>query len=389
MKHKLAILASHPIQYQAPLFQKLTEHPDLDVKVYFKRKPSKRDAGFGRNVKWDIPLLDGYRYCFLKGSLDFWIKLKRDKYDVVFIYGWNSLLNWLTVIFAKLTGIKVLLQGENPLNQEFMKPKWKRLVKKFIFGKILFGLIGAFLYIGEENRKFYKHYGVPESKLFFMPYAVDNNRFTKEYRVLSSKYQALRDELKIGKDDVAILFVGKLIPKKRPMDLLKAFEFVVKGQGSGVNGSQKRAVLFFIGDGELRPELEGYAKKHKLKNVHFLGFKNQTKLPKYYAMADIFVLPSQAGETWGLVVNEAMCFGLPVVVSDVAGCVPDLVRQGENGFIFPVGDIGKLTERLVELIKKGDKRKKFGNKSLKIIQGYNYDKDVEGILSALGSNISG
>ena len=133
----------------------------------------------------------------------------------------------------------------------------------------------------------------------------------------------------------------------------------------------------------MRLELEKYIKENNLRNVHFVGFKNQTELPQYYAMADIFVLPSGIGETWGLVVNEAMCFGLPVIISDMVGCGKDLVKHGENGYIFPLGDVEKLAEYLADLIKNSKKRKLFGKKSFEIIQDYSHKKDIEGILKAL------
>jgi len=138
-----------------------------------------------------------------------------------------------------------------------------------------------------------------------------------------------------------------------------------------------------VGDGVLRSNLEKYVKENNLKNIHFTGFKNQTELPQYYALADIFVLPSGIGETWGLVVNEAMCFSLLVIVSDVVGCGQDLVRQNENGFVFLLGDINKLAERLKELAENKEKREQFGKKSFEIIQKYSYKKDIEGILKAL------
>jgi len=141
--------------------------------------------------------------------------------------------------------------------------------------------------------------------------------------------------------------------------------------------------LLFVGDGALRSELENYIKEHNLKNVHFTGFKNQTELPKYYAMADIFVLPSGVGETWGLVVNEAMCFSLPVIISDIVGCGKDLVKNEKNGYIFPVGDVKKIAEHLADLIKNPKRRKLFGEKSLNIIKNYNHDRDIDGILKTL------
>jgi len=123
----------------------------------------------------------------------------------------------------------------------------------------------------------------------------------------------------------------------------------------------------------------------RLKDIYFPGFKNQTELPRYYTMADIFVLPSGIKETWGLVVNEAMCFKLPIIVSDLVGCGADLVKEGGNGYIFPVGDTGELSKYLTDLIGNPEKRERFGDKSFEVIENYNYEKDVAGVLKALKS----
>ncbi len=428
-KYKLAILTSHPIQYQAPLFRLLAKQPEIDLIVYFcwdfGVKEGSFDAQFGKKIKWDIPLLDGYQYKFLKNyspkpSSNFWgqvnfgiIKklilrtpdvpsiddnfrtsdVRKLKYDAVLVFGWNSFTNWLAFLTAFILKIPVFLRGENPLNQELLKPQWKIKIKKIILGW-LFKYISAFLYIGEENKKFYKFYGVPEEKLFFAPYAVDNERFIKEGKSQIAKQKALREKFGISEKDVVILFVGKLIEKKRPMDLLLAYELLIKSQKPKVKSS-----LLFVGDGALRPELEKYVKEHNLQNVHFIGFKNQTELPQYYAMADIFVLPSGIGETWGLVVDEAMCFSLPVIVSDLVGCGADLVKNGENGYIFKTGNIEELVSYLLELINPLDlnssysdklvdsgygikKRESFGKKSFEIIQKYGYENNIKGISEA-------
>ena len=157
------------------------------------------------------------------------------------------------------------------------------------------------------------------------------------------------------------------------MDLLRAYELLIVGYRLSLTPA-----LVFVGDGILRPELEKYVKDHKLFNVHFVGFKNQTELPNYYAISDVFVLPSGAGETWGLVANEAMCFDLPVIVSDAVGCGYDLVKQGKNGFVFPLGDIEKLTEYLFSILSGNYKQKSF-----EIIKNYSHEKDIEGIRRAL------
>ncbi len=391
---KLAIVMSHAIQYQAPLLRKIASSSKIDLNVYFNwnfgvSDKESIDPEFKMKIKWDIPLLEGYNYKFLKNysfkpSSNFWGQLNfgiikeliQNRYDAVLIYGWNSFVNWLAFFTALIIGTHVILQGESPLNQELLKNGIKQKIKEFILKKIFFPRISAFLYIGEENKKFYQFYGVPDEKLFFAPYAVDNERFIKQ--ATSKQRQANRKKLGIEKDDIVILFVGKFIEKKRPFDLLKAYKLLSKTQNL-----KTKTYLLFVGDGILRKELEDYTEEHNLKNVIFVGFKNQTELPQYYALADIFVLPSGAGETWGLVVNEAMCFKLPAIVSDTVGCGSDLVKNGENGYIFPLGNIEKLSEYLKELISNNKKRKQFGKKSFEIIQNYNYEKDIEGILMAL------
>jgi len=394
-KFKLAVLTPHPIQYQSPLFQELASHPEIDPTVYFcwdfgVKEPT-FDTGFNQKIKWDIPLLDGYSYKFLKnfafnpgsGKWDHEInpaivkEIWKGKYDAILIYGWNSLTNWLAFLTAFLTKTPVFVHGENPLNQESFKSRLKIKIKKLFLGG-LFKKISAFLYIGEENKKFFKYYGAPEEKLFFCPYAVENERFINEAEKLKDSKNKFKKELGLEKDEVAILFMGKLIEKKRPFDLLKAFEFLTISYKLKAKSS-----LVFVGDGILRPELEKYIKEHNLSNVYFLGFKNQTELPKYYTLADILVLPSGAGETWGLAVNEAMCFGLPIIVSDVVGCGPDLVKNNVNGFIFPLGDFKQLSRSLEALIKDSQKRKSFGEKSLGIIKNYTFERNINAILTAL------
>jgi len=389
---KIIIITSHPIQYQVPLFKLLTLKEEMDLRVHFCWDfgvgGNNKDKEFGRIIEWDIPLFDGYRYKFLKNyslkpSSDFWgqinfsviSELRKERPDALLIFGWNSFTNWLAFFTAFSLGIKVFLRGESPLNQELLKPKWKIGIKKFIL-KPLFSRVYKLLYIGYENKKFYEYYGVPEEKLVFVPYAVDNKRFMAVSESLKANRKEVREKLlRINDNSPGILFVGKLIKKKRPMDLLKAFEIL------NTKYDIHNTALVFVGDGELRPTLEKYTKEHKLNGVHFTGFKNQTELPQHYTVADLFVLPSGPGETWGLVVNEAMCFGLPVVVSDVVGCAPDLVHNGENGYIFPAGNVEKLSEVLKKILEQD--KEKLGAESFKIVGRYSFQKGAEEILDIM------
>ena len=389
-KYRIAFLISHPIQYMSPLFRELSKQPQIDFKVYYCSDESikgMRDIGFGREVKWDTPLLEGYRYEFISNNsliptifkppfglinLGIIIKILKHKHDVIIIHGWHYVTHWLAIITALLSRIPIFLRSEQPLNQESLKPKWKIYIKKIILG-LLFKRIKGFLAIGSENREFYKFYGAKEEKIFLTPYAVDNDSLITENEKVKIQGEKLRGILGISKEDLIILFVGKLINKKRPMDLLRAYERI----------KIENKALIFVGEGKLRNSLEEYVKTKDFKKIYFTGFKNQTELSEYYAMADIFVLPSGVGETWGLVVNEAMCFGLPVIVSDLVGCGKDLVRSGENGFIFEMGNIEKLKECLENLTSDSNLRKEMGTKSLERIKQWDYQFDVKGIMEAL------
>lgn len=390
---KIAILTSHPIQYQTPLFRKLAEQKDIDLIVYFCWDFGIRktyDKQFGVEVLWDIPLLEKYKYIFLKNlslrpNSDFWgqinpnivSKIIKNKYNAILLYGWNSFTNWLAIFTAILTRTPFFIHSENPFNQELFKSKWKLKLKKIILGW-LFQHAQYLPYIGKENKKFYKYYGVPDEKLIFMPYAVDNERLMKEAARLIPQKKQIRNDFNINEKATIVLFVGKLIDKKRPLDLLKAYELLQK--------KYNNLALVYVGDGSLKFDLEKYTKENNIKNIYFFGFQNQSILPKFYALAGIFVLPSEEGETWGLVINEAMCFRLPIIASNLVGCISDLVKNGENGFIFPVSNIQKLKEKIEFFINAPEKMEFFGRKSLEIIKDYNHKKDIESILSILKRN---
>lgn len=366
--YKLAILTSHPIQYQAPLFKKISECPEIDLTVYFKKKmgvtASYHDKEFKKMVKWDVPLLEGYSFKFLSAPFDLMIELQTFSYDAMMLYGWNSWTNIFAYTLARLKKIKILMYGENPMNQEKKKSGLLQIIKKTIL-RFLFGHASAILFIGKENRKFYEWLGVSERKLFYMPYAVDNDRWRSELKKLR----------KHSREKPVILFVGKLIAKKRPLDLIRAFApFDEMGE------------LVMVGEGELRKKLELYVRCEGIQNVRFAGFVSQKNLPEYYGGSDIFVLPSGIGETWGLVVNEAMNFSLPVIVSDFAGCAEDLVIHGKNGFVYSTGNVEELRRYIGMLLESEDVRASFGRKSHDIIQDFSYAKDVRGLQEALSSS---
>jgi glycosyltransferase involved in cell wall biosynthesis len=390
-KYKIAFLVSHPIQYNSPLFEKLSKKNNIDLTVLYCSDESIKemnDPGFGRKIKWDIPLLKGYRYKFLKnyslqktiskqpfGLINFGIlkEISKRRYDVLIVHSRQYITHWFAFLTALVKGIPIFYRDEMPLNQELLISKWKIFVKKILLGTI-FHRIHAFFAISSENHKFYQFYGADSSKIFQVPYAVDNDRFMADCTRLRKRKEAIRKEEAINQKNVVILFVGKLINKKRPFDLLKAYEKIKNNKKS----------LVYVGDGELKNKLQDYVKDKKIRNVHFLGFKNQTELSRYYSIADIFVLPSGRGETFGLVVNEAMCSSLPVLISNIPGA-KDLVVNGKNGFIFNCGDINTIVKKLSPLISNEKLRKKMGSDSYNLIKKWNYLADIKGIMEAINS----
>jgi glycosyltransferase involved in cell wall biosynthesis len=368
---RLGILTSHPIQYQAPWFRGLAKQVGLEVFfVHLQSAAEQASAGFGVAFDWDVDLLSGYKHRFLKNvsrrpGVDHFFgcetpeireiikrkwkaeKLKAEtqspSFDTFIVCGWNLKCYWQAVRACRRNGIPVLVRGDSQL----LTPRstLKRLTKELVYRWMLRQFDG-FLYVGQRNREYLRHYGVPEKKLFFAPHFVDNEWFKGKAEIARKLKAETRRQWRADEKDFVALFVGKFIPKKRPADLLKAM-VVARSQWSEVGGQQIVAV--FVGSGKLENELRELAAREKLR-VHFAGFKNQSELPGIYASADVLVLPSDGGETWGLVVNEAMACGLPAIVSEAVGCAPDLIEEGKTGFAFPTGNHEALADRLRRLM---------------------------------------
>jgi glycosyltransferase involved in cell wall biosynthesis len=388
---RLAYLVTHPIQYQAPLLRRLAVEPGIDLTVFFCSDFSAgkfMDPGFGREVGWDTPLLEGYRYevlpalggrervSFLRPFNHGLAKrLREGGFHVLWIHGYNRWFHWLAMLQARFLGVKVLIRDEATL---ISAPRnfAKRLLKVAFFAGLK-PLVDGFLAIGSLNREYYRHYGIPGERIFFVPYAVDNDFFRAGVKQAGGGREQLRRELGLSPGRPVILFVSKIEPRKRPADLLAAYIKLLKT--GAVAGPP---YLLYVGDGEQCGPLEEVVREKQLEGVRFLGFKNQTELPAYYDLCDVFVLPS-VQEPWGLVVNEVMNAGRAVIVSDQVGCGPDLVRPGENGFIFPAGDIADLAQDLKEILEDRERCRLMGRNSLKIMETWGLEEDIQGLKNAL------
>jgi glycosyltransferase involved in cell wall biosynthesis len=247
---------------------------------------------------------------------------------VIVVHGWNYFTHFVILMLGGLIGHTICLRCEMPQSQESIKKGWKMKIKKIGLKYFLFPRVDYFLYIGTQNRLFYKDYGLKDDRLIFCPYSVDNNRFRNEKNMLAPEVISIKEKLGISSHQKIILYSGKYMEKKRPMDLLRAFH--------RLNNSD--CWLIMVGEGELRREMEIYIQENQIEQVILTGFVNQSQISEYYAISDVFVMCSTIGETWGLSVNEAMNFGLPVVISHLTGCSEDMVINGDNGYIFETGN---------------------------------------------------
>jgi glycosyltransferase involved in cell wall biosynthesis len=348
---KLGILSSHPIQYQAPWFRELSKLVTLEVFFCFQPDPKQQAAGFGGAFTWDVDLLSGYESRFLQNratqpSADRFfgcdtpeiVGIIRDaRFDAFIVCGWNLKSYWQAIRACRGYGVPVLVRGDSQLATP--RSAVVRYAKRALYPQLLKQFDG-FLSVGKRNREYLQHYGVPAERIFFAPHFVDNDWFREKTREARPQRDILREKWNLPRAALVALFVGKFIPKKRPLDLLHA--------AARVRERNLEVIPAFIGSGELEADLRQTASNLNVPAL-FEGFRNQSELPAFYAAADVLALPSDGGETWGLVVNEAMACALPAIVSDAVGCAPDLIEEGVTGFTFPVGNTEALGERLLQI----------------------------------------
>ncbi len=365
MTVKLLYLVSHPIQYQAPLLQRIARVAEVSLRVVFENAAStgpQYDPGFAQEIQWDIPLTEGYDNVSLAET-----RLEReiDGCDVLWLHGWQSPLMHRALKYASWAGKPVLMRGENC---DLAMPDGGGLkgLFKHWYLRWIFGHCGAFLTVGSENEHYYLSRGVSRERLFLTPYAIDNDRFGTEAAACRPQRKTLKVSLGLDPNRPVILFAGKLMQRKCPDLLAQAFQ--------KADFESPLPQLVFVGDGDMHDTLRSLAPE-----AVFLGFRNQKELPALYDMADLFVLPS-VREPWGLAVNEAMACSTAVIVSDQVGCARDLV-SGDCGSVFPAGDEEALAEALVRCLTHSDA---LGQAAKLRIDTWGFDQDLAGLKAAIG-----
>lgn len=381
---KLAIITSHPIQYNAPMFALLARSTIIEPKVFYTWSQSREtlfDKDFGQQIKWDIPLLEGYDHEFVenisrnpgpgsfKGIVCPGLNKAVEEWgaQAILVFGWNYKAHYDAMrYFRKKTA--VCFRGDSTLLDE--QGGLKQLARR-LFLKHVYKSCHAAFYVGQNNKAYFLKHGMKENQLFFAPHAIDNDRFSDKDGQHQKEAMNWRKELGIGKDDTLALFVGKFEPKKNPLLLLEAFK------KANVAGSH----LIFVGNGVLEEEL----KSNATENIHFLPFQNQSKMPAVYRLADLLALPSQGpGETWGLVVNEAMACGRAVLVSNKAGCAPDLVEHSKNGYIFEYDKQEECAEFIKKMLSDKQRMKAMGSHSAEKIREWSFEQIVNSLEENIG-----
>ena len=381
---KLAIVTTHPIQYNAPWFKLLAQRNVIDLKVFYtwsQAKDSVKDKTFEKDIKWDLPLLEGYNSEFVEnvskkpGSHHFFgidcpellLKLKNYNPNAILVFGWK-LKSHFKVMYHFSRKTPIWFRGDSTLLDE--KTGLKTFLRRIVLRKV-YSYIDLALFVGTANKAYFLKHGVTNDQLILAPHAIDNKRFTDsveyQYEIKASKK---RIEMGYKPNDIVIVFAGKFENKKQPDTLIKA---VIKA-----NLVRKQNVnLLLVGSGPLEYQLKSQAKPYDF--IQFLPFQNQSQMPIVYRIGDIFCLPSKGpGETWGLAVNEAMASSRMVLVSDKTGCAEDIVNQNKNGYVFNAISMDDLCQKLIDLDIKNIKS--MGLNSSALISHFNYNKIVNVIL---------
>jgi glycosyltransferase involved in cell wall biosynthesis len=383
---KLAIVTSHPIQYNAPFFRLLNSRGNIQIKVFYTWSQSvqgpKYDPGFAKKIEWDIPLLDGYDYTFanniatdpgthhFKGIVNPTLNREIEQWapNSILIYGWSfhSHLRCIRYFHKK---IPIIFRGDSTLLAEHLGIK---KIFRTLFLKWVYKHVDCALYVGTNNKLYYLRHGLKEYQLYFAPHAVDNKRFYDDNSNYEDQALLWRKKLNISDDDIVFMFAGKLETKKNPQLLIKSFLEI----------NDRGTKLIIVGNGIIEKPLK--KKYSHFPNISFLDFQNQTVMPVIYRMCNVFILSSKGPvETWGLSINEAMACSRAVLVSEVCGCAVDLVKDGINGYIFNSNNKKYLTRVMKKTIADKTRLKTMGEESLRIIKVWSFEnicKQLESIV---------
>ncbi|MBE9114781.1 glycosyltransferase [Lusitaniella coriacea LEGE 07157] len=388
-KYRVLIIVSHPVPYIIPQFRLMAQHPKLEILVAYcslEGAQSYVDPEFGTEVSWeDLPILEGYPWVcvpnnspkpglgrfwgLMNGQL--WEMIQRSRVDVVSVYaGYAYASFWIAAVAAKLRGIGFIFVTDASSIASRARKTWKSWLKPLLLPAI-FRLGDAILVSSRLGQEVVCSLGMPKERVVVTPSSVDNEWW--EAQAAKTDPKRFRSGLGIPETASVLLFCAKLQSWKRPQDALQGF----------AKANLPDAYLLFAGDGEMRGELEAEAEKLQVRDrVKFLGFLSQSQLPEAYRSADLFILPSEY-EPFGVVVNEAMLCGCPVLASDRVGAREELIWEGETGFIYPCGDIDAIAQILQSILPNRDRLYKMGQAAKERMKTWSPQENIEAQIHAI------
>ena len=336
---RIGILATHPIQNQAPLFRALAKLGQLNFKVIFSCNwgvQSSYDEEFGQEFCWDIDLLNGYPYQFAKpirwlnrkmrNPRHFWSNIwaQLQQFDFIVIRGYASVPELQALVYCMLFNVPFAMMPDGPQSSREGSNLFRRVMRKY-FLKAIFKRANLFFSVGTRSTVNFLAHGGDPSRLHLTLYCVDTEFFAPTTRFQEESY---RISTKGSEKTVRFLFAGKLSARKGIIELIRTFKDSFQ--------TTENVSLTIAGDGVLRKEIETLA-SDRPQQFKLLGFQNQTQMRHIYNTHHCLVLPSIWGETWGLVVNEALSSGIPVIVSNAVGCAEDLISP-DTGLVFDIAN---------------------------------------------------
>src|SRR5215813_7479200 len=323
MKLRLVIITEIIAPYRIPVFNALTRHPEVEPHVIFlsETDSSLREWEVRKNeIAFSYEVLPSFRRRVGKYNLllnrGITTALRRAAPDVLLCGGYSYVAGWQAAAWARRRGVPVLLWIESTAQDRRRNfPAIERLKKRFVESS------DGFVVPGRSSAEYLKAFGVAEHMIFHAPNAVDNDFFA------SRSGQKCDTNPSVRLPPRFFLFVGRLVAGKGVFDLMAAY-------GKLPPSLRENFSLVFAGGGTCRRELERLAHRIRQGKIVFTGFLEKEDLASIYGRAAVLVFPTHS-DVWGLVVNEAMASGLPVIATSVAGCVADMVRDGENGYVVP------------------------------------------------------
>lgn len=371
-KYKVALITNIPAPYRIPLFEKISEHPSIDLYVYFT-------AMSEENRKWVVEMDNKFKYKILPGftlrykgkdlfnyhiNLSIIKELIRNDYDILIVGGYASFATQISFFLSKLRNISFILWSGSTVNE----PSLLRKVS-LPLAELIVKHSDAFIAYGTRAKDYLVSLGASPEKIFIAFNSGSTEFFKKRTIKAKIKNLELKNKLKIEKKKI-VLYVGQLIERKGVKYLIKAYEKLKK--------EDDNICLLIAGDGPQKEKLLNMCQQNKIEDVKFVGFIQKDKLHFYYSVADVFVLPS-IYDPFAIVLTEAMACGLPIIHTHEGGASVDAIKNGVNGYIVNAKNVGQLYEAIKKILSNQDLREKMGEESKRVIEErFTYEHMAEG-----------